>query len=474
MAVILVRTLRVGPPPQTDPLAVSLSDGVSDSGERLAALIRVPTVSIEGLETDSLAFAELHEQMASLWPTVHARLSLERIGHHSLLYRWEGRDPQRSPVILMAHQDVVPADTSDSWTAPPFSGLRADGFIWGRGALDDKGSLVAILDAVTGLLETGFQPSRTVYLAFGHDEEIGGVAGAGEIAAVLRARGIRPAFVLDEGGFATYGAIPGVDRPVAVVGIAEKGSASFRLTAYGDGGHSSVPPKEMAITMLAEGLSRLHAAPFPARLDGATAALFQSVTHAMPVHLRALFANRWLTDPLLLRVLASRPTTNATIRTSTAFTMLSAGTKPNVLPDRAQAVVNFRLLPGDSVEDVAAHIARVLDGSGMDIERLSGSEAVGPAPTDNSAFRFLARAIRSTHPDSGLIVAPYMATGGTDAKHFAGLTDHLYRYIPFDLHTARDGILLHGVDERVAEDQMIQAVRFYATLLTGLDQFDAE
>lgn len=474
LAVIVVRTLAVRPPPAQEPLEVTLADGRPGSADRLSALIRIPTVSRDDQAPDSASFARLHGEMARLWPRVHAELSLERHGVHSLLFRWEGRQTDLAPVVLMAHLDVVPADTTDSWTAPPFSGEQRDGMIWGRGTLDDKGSVTAILDAVESFLEQSFQPERTVYLAFGHDEEVGGTRGAAVIVRALKDRGVVPAFVLDEGGFPTHGAIPGVSGPVAVVGVAEKGSVSIRLTATGVGGHSSVPPQSMAVTNLAEALLELKSSPFPARIDGATEGLFESVAHAMPIHLRVLFANRWLTEPLLIRVLAGKATTNATIRTSMAFTMLSAGTKPNVLPDRAEAVVNFRLLPGDSVDDVRSHVERAVAGREIAVDLMTGSEAVGPAPTDNAAFRYLSAVIRASHPADNLIVAPYMATGGTDGKHFAELTDNVYRYIPFDLHPARDGVLLHGVNERVESTQMVQAVRFYGTLIRGLDRLQVE
>lgn len=474
IAVVVLRTMAVRPPAAPELLEAVLPDGREGSADRLSALIRVPTVSKDDQPADSVSFARLHLEMARLWPGVHSELAQERHGVHSLLYRWDGRRADLAPIVLMAHLDVVPADTADAWAAPPFSGEQRDGMVWGRGALDDKGALTAILDAVESLLEQSFQPPRTVYLAFGHDEEVGGTKGAGVIVDALKARDVVPAFVLDEGGFPTHGAIPGVSGPVAVVGVAEKGSMSVRLTATGAGGHSSVPPESMAVTNLAEALLELKGTPFQARIDGATEGLFEAVAHAMPIHLRALFANRWLTEPLLIRVLAGKPTTNATIRTSMAFTMLAAGTKPNVLPDRAEAVVNFRLLPGDTVEEVVSHVERAVAGRDILVELLNGSEAVGPAPTGNAAFRYVSAAIRASHPAEDLIVAPYMASGGTDGKHFAELTENVYRYIPFDLYPTRDGVLLHGVNERVEATQMVQAVRFYATLIGSLEHFEVE
>jgi carboxypeptidase PM20D1 len=474
LIVMVVRTATLQPLPKGPDLAVSLPLGVAESESRLAALIQVPTVSIDGQETDTTAFSDLHGVLRELWPEVHAHLGLETVGGSSLLFTWTGLDVSLPPVILQAHMDVVPADTGDAWLYPPFSGSVDSGTVWGRGALDDKGSITAILDAVTGLLDSSFQPARTVYIAFGHDEEVGGTNGAAAIAELLKARDVRPAFVLDEGGFVAHGAIPGVDTPVAVIGTAEKGSMSLRLSAAVAGGHSSIPPKQMAISTLADALARLDNNPMPARLEAATWDLFRATAPHMPPAYRLLFANRWLTQPLLLAVLAAKPTTNATIRTTTAFTMLDAGTKPNVLPDRADAVVNFRLLPGDSVADVIGHVERTIADLPIEITLLAGTEASAVSPADGAIFQYLGSAIRAAYQDSEVIVAPYLATGGTDAKHFQTLSEHLYRFLPFDVYPSRDGILLHGVNERLEAGQLAQAVRFYATLLSGLDSLPAE
>lgn len=474
MVVVTIRTVTLGPLPKGPDLATTLEEGVPGTEDRLASLIRHPTVSSDGVPTDTAAFASFHATLRDLWPEVHENLGREIVGGSSLLFTWSGSDAARPPVILQAHMDVVPADTADSWRHDPFAGAMEEGLVWGRGALDDKGSIAAILGAVTGLLAQEFRPRQTIYLAFGHDEEVGGTQGAAAIAALLKARGVRPAFVLDEGGLVAHGAIPGVDSPVAVIGTAEKGSMSVRLSAHASGGHSSIPPREMAVSTLAQAIGRLEVHPMPARLEAATWDLFRATAPHMPVAYRTLFANRWLTQPFLLAVLSGKPTTDATIRTTTAFTMLDAGTKPNVLPDRADAVVNFRLLPGDSISDVIRLVEETLEGLPVDVVLLSGTEASAVSPSDGPVFRYLASAIRASYGDPELIVAPYLSTGGTDAKHFQGLSNNLYRFLPFDVHPSRDGILLHGVNERLEIDQLRQGVRFYATLLANLDSLPAQ
>ncbi|MBO6577211.1 MAG: M20/M25/M40 family metallo-hydrolase [Rhodothermales bacterium] len=446
-------------PPPDAPLAA----------QHLSSLIRIPTVSLEDAPADTAAFRLLHAYLEGAWPGVHRTLHRATVADLSLLYTWAGQDTTLPPVVLMAHLDVVPVDSLDDWTHPGFSGYRDGHTIWGRGTLDDKGSLVAILETVESLVQSGFTPARTVHLAFGHDEEIGGEHGMAAITALLAARGVAPAWVLDEGGFVTHGAVPGVTRPVAVVGVAEKGYANITLEASGDGGHSSIPPRSMAISNLAAALDDIAEQPMPARLDGATWALFEAVAPHMPLHYRVLFANKWLFGPLIRAVLAGSASTNAVIRTTMAFTMLDAGTKPNVLPDRARAVINFRLMPGDSDYDVVTHLEHTLrQHPNVTVASATGRPAVGVAPTSGPGYDDIVRSVSAAFGDS-VVLAPYMTTGGTDAKHFAALTDRIYRFIPFEVFPSRDGILLHGVDERLPEAQLAPAVAFYHALLTDLD-----
>ena len=412
------------------------------------------------------AFEALHAELSALFPRVHTTLERERVGDWSLLYTWRGSDPELAPVVLVAHQDVVPVDpgTEDAWSQPPFSGAVSGGAVWGRGALDDKGSLVAILDAVEDLLAEGFVPRRPLLLAFGHDEEIGGEAGARAVAAELEARGVRAALVLDEGGAISDGLLPGLG-PVALIGVAEKGSVSLELIAEAPGGHSSIPPRQSAVGIVAEAVRALETKRPPARMVEATRATLEALAPELPFLPRLVLANADVLERLLLRALATRPALDAAIRTTTAATVIHGGTKSNVLPKRASAVVNFRILPGESVDDVVAHARATITDQRVGIEIEPGTSAREPSaasPTDGPAFTLLEGTIAARFP--GVVIAPFLVPGRTDARHFEAISEDVYRFLPTRLD-ADARITLHGTDERVGIEQLAGAVGFYRELI---------
>src|SRR5712692_11456707 len=329
------------------------------AAEHLAAAIRFRTVSHQDpSEDDRTQFAGLRTFLARTYPKVHRSLVRELVNGDGLLYTWKGADASAKPVLLMAHQDVVPIEpgTEGRWAHPPFGGAIADGFVWGRGALDDKASLVFLMEAVESLLAEGFQPRRTVYLASGFDEEVGGLAGATKIAELLGSRGVRLDYVLDEGRALTQGIVPDLKQPVASIGIAEMGFLSVELVAETEGGHSSRPPRQTSIGVLAAAIERLERRQLPARLRGAPRLELETLAPSMPFGRRVMLSNLWLFAPLVVRALEQNPTTNSMVRTTTAPTIFQAGVKENVLPSKARAVVNFRILPGDSVAGVLAHV----------------------------------------------------------------------------------------------------------------------
>jgi carboxypeptidase PM20D1 len=465
LAVMLVRTARFGDAQGPAPAAAAFT-APEGAAERLAEGIRIPTVSNQdSAQFDTAAFAAFHSLLQQRFPRVHARLRRETVVGHSLLYTWAGTDPSLPPVLLMGHMDVVPVEpgTEARWARPPFSGARAGGYVWGRGALDDKVSVMGTLEAVEMLLAEGFAPRRTVLLAYGHDEETGG-RGAEQVAALLRGRGVRPLLVLDEGGVVGQGLMPGVTRPTALVGIAEKGFVSVELAAEAAGGHSSMPPRHGSIGRLSAAIQRLEDSPMPARLDGPTLQLFGRVGPELPFVQRMVFANLWLTRPLVIRTLEGAPSTNAVIRTTTAPTIFQAGTKENVLPSRARAVVNFRILPGDDVAGVLAHVRRTVGDTTVRVRPMEGfsSEPSPVSRTDDETFRLLERSIRQFAPDA--VVAPYLVVGGTDARHFHAISEHVYRFMPVRV-TQDDLDRIHGTDERIAVRDYESAIRFYRQLL---------
>jgi len=420
----------------------------------------------EGKGTEVAAFLELQALLARSYPSVHALLELERISDLSLLFRWRGRDPSLPVVVLLAHQDVVPVDPAslDDWSHPPFEAVVSDGYIWARGALDDKLSLFAVLEAVDGLLVEGYQPRRDIYLAFGHDEELGGSLGAAQIARILGERNVPVGLVLDEGGAMLDGMMPGLQGPLAVVGVAEKGYLSLVLSVRGKGGHSSAPPPETVIGILSRAIVRLEQEPFPTRLDGASRAFFErGVGPESPFAYRMLYANLWLTSPLVQAVMVRVSGAASMLRTTTAPTIFNAGLKDNVLPARAEAVVNFRLLPGDISESVMERVRRIIDDPRIEVRaRPKLREPSEISSMDSVAFETVARSIREVFP--GTIVSPFLMVAGTDARYFHALCDCVYRFVPLKLSVS-DVTRAHGTDERVPLDGLSDAVRFYRRLI---------
>lgn len=466
LAVMVLNAWRVSAPM---PVVVAYRadlDAAAMAG-RLADALKIPTLSATP-EAPSLArFDELHALLQRQFPRVHAELDREVVAGASLLYRWRGRG--RCPALLLAaHQDVVPVEpgTEALWTHPPFAGVVADGAVWGRGAIDDKSALMAILEAVEVLLARSFQPDCDVWLAFGHDEEISGLQGARAIATLLQERGVQLAYVLDEGGAITLGAIPGTNTPLATIGVAEKGYVSVRLIARDGGGHSSMPPRRTAIGRLARAVARLEAHRPDAEFSPVQRELLRRIAaHVDPLQ-RVVLANLWITAPLVERLLSAQPASDATQRTTTAPTLLRAGIKDNVLAQQAEAVVNFRVRLGDSIDGVLAHVRTTIDDADIEIAVEDGfrSEPSAVSSWEDVAFLRIERALRRVSPESDLVVAPYVTSGGTDARHYAGLTPRLYRFMPVML-TPELLASFHGNNERIPIDEYVRMVRFYLVLL---------
>ncbi|HET9767689.1 MAG TPA: M20 family peptidase, partial [Thermoanaerobaculia bacterium] len=456
------------------------------AAERLAQALRFRTISHDDpAQDDPSQLIALRGFLERSFPRVHAQLAREQVSEHSLVFTWPGRRPDLPPVLLMGHQDVVPVEDERAWTQPPFGGVVADGFVWGRGAIDDKQAVLGILEACEALLGEGFTPARTVYLAFGHDEEASGLEGARRIAEGFAARGVHFAFVLDEGGFYTEGMLPGLTVPAALVGTAEKGYLSLELLAEGEPGHSSRPPQQMAIGILARALERLQAQPFPARLEGAARDMLVTLAPRLPFGQRVALANLWLLSPVVARGLTAEPSTAAMVRTTTALTVVEGGHKENVLPGRARAVVNFRLLPGDTVAGTIARARSIVDDERVSLRTLSaggaagggkGSEplAIEPAAASrvgSPGWQVVARATQEAWRQSDLAVAPWLLTGASDARYFVPLADDVYRFTGFTIRPP-DAARFHGIDERITVGDYRRAIEVYYRVLRGLDALD--
>jgi len=449
--------------PASAPLALDTA-GVA---VRLAGALTFRTISYQDSASfDAREFSRFQDYLRSSFPKLHARLKREVTSGSSLLYEWRGTDTTLEAILLLAHQDVVPVETGTEsrWTEPPFAGHIADGYVWGRGALDDKGNLMAVLEAVERLIADGVTPRRTIYLAFGHDEEVGGSHGAARTAALLASRGVRLEFVLDEGGAITTGLVSGLSSPVALVGIAEKGYLSLELTVQAEGGHSSMPPPQTAVGILGAAVARLEAHQMPRHISGATAAMLDYIGPEMAFSRRLALANRWLFGGLIAHQFGATPSGNAMLRTTTAPTILAAGVKDNVLPSSARAVVNFRILPGDSVAGVLAHARGAIDDPRVTIRVLSESakEPSPVSPVGAESFGLLQRTFRQVAP--GVIVTPWLVVGGTDARHFDALTPNVFRTGALGLGPADLG-RIHGTNERVAIADYARNITFYIQLM---------
>jgi carboxypeptidase PM20D1 len=463
--VLVVRTLRFTAPESQVVPAQRLALDERQMAERFAQALRIRTISDNrALEERAPHLTAFHEYLATTFPLAHTALTREPVEEFSLLYTWPGMNPTLPPVVLMGHFDVVPVDegTDDRWTHPPFAGVVADGFIWGRGAIDDKVNVLGILEAVESLVGSGFVPERTVYLAFGHDEEVGG-AGAAAIARLLEARGVNPLYVLDEGGAVSEGLVQGVSGPIALIGIAEKGYLSLELAVESTGGHSSIPPGETAIGILSRAIVRLEGRPFPLGLTDATRHMLLTIGPTLPFVQRLAMANLWLFEPLVVRGFGADMRGAAMLRTTTAPTILRAGTKDNVLPIRATAVVNLRILPGDDVAGVTESVRQTIDDSRVTLRALA--DAWEPSPISDPKGPAYAEIERTIHQIfAGALVAPYLVGGGTDARYYAGLSSNVFRFTPMRIGRG-DLARFHGTDERLSVESYADAVRFYVQLL---------
>lgn len=439
--------------------------------ERLASALRFPTISAQ-VEDPRIehAFRAFDRHLELTYPRVHAQLSTERFGEHAKLYRWEGTDDELAPVLLLGHVDVVPVeeDADGRWTHPPFAGVVDGEHVWGRGALDDKVAVVGALEAAEHLLAEGYRPRRTVYFAFGDDEEMGGHEGAGRIARALTDRGVHFAFVLDEGGVLVESStVPGIEAPVAFIGVAEKGYATLELkVGLEHGGHSSMPPSRTAIGILSDGLTRLDESPMSATLRAPTLDMLASLAPEMSLPRRVVMSNLWLFEPLVMTFMETRPSSNASVRTTHATTVIEGGAKDNVLPTEARALVNFRIAPGDTKNDVLAHVADTLDDERIEVQLLDGwRDPTAVSDPESDGFRRVETTIRQIFPST--VVTPYLTISGTDARHFEGIADDVYRFLPVRFEY-EDRLRVHGHDERIAIADYANAVRFYMALVKNL------
>jgi carboxypeptidase PM20D1 len=467
LAFVLVRTILFGHAPAiVEAVELEPVDG-SVVAEHLAAAIRYRTISDGNREKiDNQPFLELRKELERMYPRVHSTLHLDTVNRYSLFYTWKGKNEALEPILLAGHMDVVPIDpaTRDEWKYEPFGGQIAEGHVWGRGALDTKCTVITMFEAVEALIKSGYQPERTVLLAIGHDEEISGLQGASQMAGRIQAYNSRLAAVIDEGSFIFKpGVIPGVSLPVALVGVSEKGHLTLRMQVEGSGGHAAFPPQHSAIGVLAQAITKLENAPMKAR-DAMARQMFGELGPYLPFGLRAAFANMWLLGPIVRKQFENNGRTNAFIHTTTAVTLVNGGVKDNVLPSRAEAAVNFRLMPGDRIADVVAHARKVINNEAVQFNIPEGHcwEASPVSPTDSPAYMGLTQAIGQVFPEA--ITAPYLVLAATDSRYYTSVCDQVYRFGPV-IAGDEEISTVHGVNERIPVEGLGRMVQFYAQLI---------
>ena len=433
--------------------------------EHLSKAISIPTISYpDKADVDFTQFDKFHAFLEEAFPLIHKTLEKEVVKEASLIYRWKGTRDDLDPIALLAHQDVVPISegTEKDWTHEPFSGHNDGEFIWGRGALDMKNQLIGVMDAVETLLEEGFQPERDVYLLFGQDEEVvaSGDSGAKNIMLTLKERGIHLDAVLDEGGAIIPVNVKGIinNKELVGIGIAEKGYTDFEITVNSKGGHSSQPPVHSGLGELANVIKDIEGHQFKAELLPFVKELFSGIGRNCTYPVRLVMCNLNLLGPVLKYGMTKIPFTACFVRTTTAVTMAQGSPAANVLPQKSSITVNFRQMPGTTVEDVEKHIRKVCRNKDIEVKMLKAKEASKFSPTDSRVFKIIEELCMQNNKDS--IVAPYLVMGGTDACFYEPICENIYRYAPY-----RASVELlrctHGTNERIPVDAIAPGVAFF-------------
>ena len=462
-----VRTATFKAPASVDIAAANLAAAkpvdTAKAVANLAQAVRFQTISHQDKADDQPAeWDKLHTWLQTTYPAAHAAMKREVVAEHSLVYTWSGSNPALPPIVLMAHQDVVPVTpgSEGSWTHPPFDGVVANNAVWGRGAIDDKGSLVTLFEALDGLAAGGFKPVRTVILVSGHDEEVRGV-GARTAAALLKSRGIKAQFVLDE-GMAVVEDHPATGKPAAIIGTAEKGYATLKVTAPAIGGHSSSPPKETGVATLSRAVLAIAGKPFPMKFSGPGADMLTSIAPHAEIPVKVFVANSWLFSPLLVKVTAETPAGAAMLHTTIAPTMLKGSPKENVLPQDATAWINYRIAPGDTSTEIMARAKSAVGKLPVELAWTKTPDEPSPiSSTSSEAWKTIASLAAD---ESKAPVVPGLVIGGTDSRYLAPVATDIYRFQPLVM-SIDETKMIHGTDEHISIANVERMVRFYQRLV---------
>ena len=441
--------------------------------EKLSALIQIPTVSwTDQDKVDTKQLIRFQETLVNLFPLVHEKLEREVPDPYGIIYKWAGSHPEEEPVLFMAHYDVVPAQEqgNESWQHPPFSGIIEEEQLWGRGTLDIKCQLAFLMETAETLLQEGFQPRRTLYFAFGGDEEISGTRGAQKLAATFKARGMRFAMIMDEGGIIAQNVLSFLgEKPAALIGMAEKGFITFKLTSHGDSGHSSMPPVAgTVVNTLAQGITRLGSRRQPSRLIPQIKGLLEGFVPWVSFPLGLVFANIWLFNPLIQLIFSKNKGTDSLIRTSQAFTVVQAGEQENIIPSEASCLVNHRIVPGDTIDSIKKRHMKKLKGLNITIEDAGNwpsNDPIKPESRETQGFDWIRESLKESHPEA--VAVPFLVNGSTDSKYFRELTGEIIRFTPLILNQ-KDIDSIHGVNEKVSLKNLERALVFYRRLFINI------
>ncbi|MCF7944740.1 MAG: M20/M25/M40 family metallo-hydrolase [Spirochaetia bacterium] len=466
--IIVLRALLIRPDKQVYKEAQVETPDMDRVTAHLSEAVKFPTISRSKMdETDWKAFRSFQQWIFKTYPLIAEQLERNIIHEYTIILKWEGTDRSLKPALFTAHQDVVPPGDESSWHFPPFSGTVKEGYLWGRGSLDIKVQLIQILESVEHLLSKKYKPRRTIYLAFGHDEEVNGNRGAAAAAAYFKSQGIRFSFLIDEGGCVTEGMLEGMHTPAATVGVVEKGYLDIEMTAQRSGGHSSMPPKHTSIGTLSQAIMRLEQKQMPLRMTPSMYHMLKSVSPYMSFRYRLITANLWLFRSLLMHMLAKSSTGNALLRSTITPTMAKGSSAPNVLSQKASTIINCRILPGDTTDMILKFIKKRTKSKYIHLDVIGGENPSKLSNISSREFAMLQETIRQIFPKA--VTAPFIMVGGTDARKYEEVCDKIFRFSPYCIDK-NELSRMHAYNERISLKNIEKGTQFFNQLIKNLQE----